>query len=164
MPGIKLDVGGGRNPEPGFKVLDIVSAPHVDYVCPSWDTPLEDRSVASLRARHFLEHLTLAEAVATLKEWHRIMLPDGAIDVTVPDILYHAKQLTMEGQSDFVPHSNFDHAMASFYGWQKKGEAMAHKWGYTPKTLVKLFLDSKFDVVLMPCRACDIVVHARKPR
>lgn len=162
--GIKLDVGGGRNPEPGFKILDIEQRPGVDYVCPAWDTPLEDNSVSEIRARHFLEHLSLAEAKSTLKEWLRILVPDGFATVTVPNILYHARQLTMSGQSKFVPHSNYEHAMAGFYGWQKHGDTMAHKWGYTPSSLIELVTESGFDVARLPARECDIIVHARKPK
>lgn len=131
-------------------------------MCPAWATPLEDNSVASLRARHFLEHLTFEQACKTMIEWRRIVMPDGELNVTVPNILFHARQLTMGGTSPFVPTSNFNHAIAGFYGWQVKGETMGHRWGYTPKTLLHLFQSNRFDAVIMPSRECDIVVHARK--
>jgi len=162
--GIKLDVGGGRNPAPGFKVLDIEDRPGVDYVCPAWKTPLKDNSVSEINARHFLEHLTLEEAKKTMVEWLRILEPGAFATVTVPDILYHARQLTMPGRSQFVPQSNFEHAMAGFYGWQKQGETMGHRYGYTRTTLLELMTHHGFNTIAMPSRKCDIVVHARKPK
>jgi hypothetical protein len=159
--GIKLDVGGGRNPLPGYKTLDIVQLGKTDYVCPAWSTPLADGSVEALYARHFLEHLTLAEAKKTLKEWHRIMAPGAVAAVTVPDLAYHARQLFATGSSEFVKgRSNFDHAIAGFYGWQEQGEEMGHRYGYTPGTLCALFAASDFETSMEPSRKCDIVLRA----
>lgn len=164
MAGVKLDVGGSRNPKSGYKVLDVLWAEHVDYVCPAWSTPLKDGEVTDLHARHFLEHLSPAEARKTLKEWMRIMAPDTVAEVTVPDLLYHARQLTMPGKSEFLPHeTNFNHALSSIYGWQEHGDFMSHKWGYTPQTLRELFRKAGFEVTVVEIRACDICIRARKP-
>lgn len=160
---MNLDVGGARAPEPGYKVLDLVDGSDVDYVCPAWDTPIEDGIVQKLRARHFFEHLTPEEARQTLMEWRRILAADGVITVTVPNLLYHAKQLTMPGMSEFVPeHTNYEHAINSIYGWQDRGEHMGHKWGYTSVTLVEVFRAAGFAVEAVECRECDICIEARK--
>lgn len=160
---MKLDVGGGRNPAEGYKVLDIVDGPHVDYVCPAWDTPIQDGVVQELRARHFFEHLSPEEARQTLQEWRRILAPKGTIIVTVPDLLYHAKQLTMGGMSEFLPeHTNFDHAINSIFGWRDHGEHMGHQWGYTMLTLTDAFVRAGFAVERQQSRECDICIRARK--
>ena len=160
---MKLDVGGGRAPAPDYKVLDLIDGPHVDYVCPAWDTPIEDGVVEELRARHFFEHLSPEEARQTLAEWRRILAADGVITVTVPNLLYHANQLTMTGMSEFVPeHTNYEHAINSIYGWQGSGEYMGHKWGYTAITLAEVFIAAGFVVKPVDCRACDICIEARK--
>lgn len=160
---MRLDVGGARNPEPGFKVLDLLPGDHVDYVCPAWDTPIDDNAVKYLRARHFLEHLSPAEARATLVEWKRILAPGGVAFITVPNLLYHAKQLSMPGASEFLPHvSNFEHAINSIYGWREAGEHMGHQWGYTPQTLKQLFEEAGFICTPLECRECDIYVEVRK--
>lgn len=160
---MNLDVGGARAPEPGYKVLDLIDGSDVDYVCPAWDTPIEDGIVQKLRARHFFEHLSPEEARQTLMEWRRILAADGVITVTVPDLLYHAKQLTMDGMSEFLPHeTNFDHAISSIYGWQDRGKHMGHQWGYTPTSFVALFEAHGFHAELVDCRACDICMEATK--
>lgn len=162
---MKLDVGGGKNPKPGFKVLDLMAEGEVDYACPSWATPIKDDEVTELNARHFFEHLSPDEARKTLKEWYRIMAPGAKATVTTPNLLYHAKQLSMPGRSEFLPdRTNFEHAINSLYGWRDFGEFMGHQWGYTPETLIKLFKSAGFEVKELPCRACDILVEARKPK
>jgi predicted SAM-dependent methyltransferase len=160
---MRLDVGGGRNPEPGFKVLDIEQRKGVDYVCPAWDTPIDDGAVHELRARHVFEHFSPEEARKVLTEWHRIVSNDGEIEVIVPDLLYHAKQLFMTGASKFLPHeTNFNHAINSIFGWRDHGEVMGHKWGYTRVTLAELFEQHGFEVRFVADRECDIHIRARK--
>ena len=92
------------------------------------------------------------------------VMPGAVATITVPDLKYHCMQLFMSGQSEFLPeHTNFDHAINSIYGWQEHGKEMAHKWGYTAETLVTLLREHGFEVKMVPCRACDICVKARKP-
>lgn len=160
---MKLDVGGGRAPAPGYTVLDIEARPGVDIVAPAWDTKLAACSVEEIRARHVFEHFSLAEAKLVLIEWQRILTDDGMVTVTVPDLNYHARQMFMPGQSEFCPQrTNFEHAIAGFYGWQERGEVMGHRYGYTPEMLYQLVKEAGFRVDIEPSRACDIVVIARK--
>lgn len=161
---LKLDIGGGRNPEPGFKVVDIVAGPHVDYVCPAWDIPLPDGSVAYIHARHMLEHLIPKDCQRTLLEWKRLLSSQGTVEAIVPDLLYHAKQLTMKGMSKWHPprRSNFQHAMDSIYGRFDIGDGMEHKWGYTRATFKRVFESAGFAAALLPSRECDIRIIASK--
>lgn len=58
--GIRLDIGGGQDPMPGFVNIDVLDLPEVDIV---WDIertpwPLPDECVTSAVASHVLEHLT----------------------------------------------------------------------------------------------------------
>jgi SAM-dependent methyltransferase len=57
--GIKLDIGCGNDPMPGFVGMDILDLPNVDIV---WDLentpwPLPDECVLSAVASHILEHI-----------------------------------------------------------------------------------------------------------
>jgi len=57
--GIKLDIACGQNKRPGFKGVDIVPGPEVDFV---WDLeqfpwkPFADNSVVEAYAAHYVEH------------------------------------------------------------------------------------------------------------
>ena len=57
---IRLEIGGGKDPNPGFVNIDILDLPQVDIV---WDIertpwPLPSNIVSSAVASHVLEHLT----------------------------------------------------------------------------------------------------------
>lgn len=164
MPGIYLDVGSGAKRIEGYQYLDKVHCPGIDYACDAWNTPIPDGTVAHIRARHFLEHLTPKEVNATLIEWRRILEPKGTVWVAVPDLTYHAKQLLEPGHSEYLPHkTNFEHAIASIYGWESEREHMNHKWGYVPKTLKHRFIVAGFMNITLPPpeRECDIILTAR---
>lgn len=78
---------GSRTRYPGWKTLDLVAGPEVDYVgscetLPQFDT----NAIEALYASHVLEHVAYADLPATLKEWHRVLTPGGKIMVAVPDM------------------------------------------------------------------------------
>jgi len=84
---------------------------------PAWELPLQSQTVEEIYSRHFFEHLTPSEADRTLIEWRRVLKLDGKIRMIIPNLLYHCKQIFIEGQSEFVKESNFNHALYSIYGW-----------------------------------------------
>jgi predicted SAM-dependent methyltransferase len=163
---VKLEIGSGRHPKDGYVHLDIdISLPHLEYVCPAWEVPEKDFVFTEIYARHVLEHFTLEQAILAVREWHRLLQVTGTVCVIVPNLGFHARQLTMEGKSEFVNDTNVNHAMAGFYGWQGRGEAHYHRWGYTEQSLKSLFMKNKFDnVIICPCRECDIEAIACKTR
>lgn len=104
---MKLELGSGMHPTPGFVHLDVnPKAPDVDLVGDVrdlrrvrsvdlleldgsgevvYDAPIADGSVEELRAVDVLEHLSYRDTEATLAEWHRVLVPDGRLYVQVPD-------------------------------------------------------------------------------
>ena len=97
-------------------------------------------SVEHIYSRHTIEHLTLYEANKTFKEWYRVLKIGATINIIVPDLKFHAKQLLgiAESNSNSPIKSTLDHAMAGFYGWQRRdrgGLVDLHKWGYTEESL-----------------------------
>jgi predicted SAM-dependent methyltransferase len=147
---MKLHVGCGPKKLDGYRHQDVLAYGHVDYVSPAWSNPEPNETFDEVYARHLLEHLYPWEASRTLTEWHRILKPDGILHLLVPDLEFHCRQLTMEGPSPINPEiSNFDHAMAGFYGWVKEDQLyMAHRWGYTRKTLPS-FLGQWFNKIII---------------
>lgn len=53
--------------------------------------PFPDVSVDFINASHFVEHLTLPQAVGLLVECRRVLRPDGRLRVAVPDLYVLAK-------------------------------------------------------------------------
>ena len=67
--------------------MDLVSDPEVDYVGDCQNLAQFDaNSIEAVYASHVLEHVPFAELQPTLKEWHRVLIPDGKLMVAVPDM------------------------------------------------------------------------------
>jgi len=86
--GIRLDIGGGNNPNPGFVNIDILPLPKVDIV---WDLevtpwPLPDESVITATASHVLEHINPHKGVFinVMNEIWRVLKPEGQFAFVVP--------------------------------------------------------------------------------
>ena len=162
MKELKLEVGCGDIPRPGFEHLDIRKLPGVDIVAPCWAIPRPANHYAEIRARHLLEHCTWAEAMKTLIEFRRVLLPGGFAHIIVPDLAFHCRQFFMDGNSKFIKHSNRKHAMLAFFGWQRN-PADHHKWGWDKKSLEEDLIGAGFNLVkFIPTRECDIEVKAFK--
>jgi SAM-dependent methyltransferase len=81
---LRLNLGGGERPVPGFFSLDCVAATCPDILA-DLNHPLSelpDDSVEAVYARHTLEHV--ARFVELLGELHRVTRPGGTIEVVVP--------------------------------------------------------------------------------
>lgn len=50
-----------------------------------WSLPLPDDSAIEVRAIHALEHVEPAHLVETLSEWRRVLVPGGAVHISVPN-------------------------------------------------------------------------------
>lgn len=123
--GIKIEIGCGESPKPGYLHVDVRKLPGVDIVAPAWDLPLESDSVSSIYSRHVLEHFVRVDGERALREWFRVLEPGGELHLIVPNMDFHLRQW-FEGDREW--------AMGGFWGWQKH-EHDVHKWGYIWETL-----------------------------
>lgn len=145
---IKVEVGAGESPRPGYIQCDIRALPNIDHVCNAWQLPFGDGQVDELYSSHMLEHVTEHEGRLTLKEWARVLRVGGRVEIHVPDLEGHIAQYFHPGQSPVHPNiTNRDHAMLGFYGWQRFPED-AHQWGYTWETLSAKLKESGFERVV----------------
>ena len=85
--GIKLHIGG-REKRDDWMILDVLPAPHVDFVGNCNDLSfLPDASCVEVYASHVLEHLGYdVELPKALLGIHRILKPGGRLRVSVPDL------------------------------------------------------------------------------
>lgn len=89
---IRLHIGGLVVKE-GWWIIDADAKRHdnVDFQLQMHDLHLfPNHSVVALYASHVLEHchyLLNNEVELTLREWHRVLRPDGELFVSVPDLL-----------------------------------------------------------------------------
>lgn len=88
---------GGTQKAPGWEVLNIIPGPHVDHVCNANNlSQFPDDTFSALYASHVLEHFDYVNELSeTLAEWKRILVPGGALHVSVPDMDVLAQLLLM---------------------------------------------------------------------
>jgi SAM-dependent methyltransferase len=82
--GLRLDLGCGPRPRPGFFGVDHLEMPGISIVA-NLNEPLSelpDNCVSEIYTRHTLEHVT--ELLPLMRELHRVTRPDGRIEVVVP--------------------------------------------------------------------------------
>jgi glycosyltransferase involved in cell wall biosynthesis len=78
---LKIDIGGGLNPYPGYITVDMRS--NADYVADlNEGIPLPDNSVGVLNASHILEHLH--DKHKAMSEIHRVLAHGGWAFIEVP--------------------------------------------------------------------------------
>lgn len=81
---LRLDIGCGPSPTPGFYGVDIADLPGVDIAADlNLGLPdLPDNSVREIVTNHCLEHVS--EFMDLMRDLHRVTAPGGRITVTVP--------------------------------------------------------------------------------
>lgn len=86
MDKIKLHLGCGTRYIPGFVHIDLADYPHIDYRHNVSDLSMfEDNSIELIYGCHILEHFKRYDIENVLKEWYRILLPNGVLRLAVPD-------------------------------------------------------------------------------
>ncbi len=142
---MRVEVGSGGSPMPGYIHCDLCASPHVELVCTASAIPFKHESIDEIYARHVLEHLTLQEAKLALMNWRGALRSGGRVDINVPDLKKTIRQLGKRGYSPYLNArvSNRDHAMGSIYGWQNNDRDL-HKWGYTHESLSQILREAGF--------------------
>jgi predicted SAM-dependent methyltransferase len=79
---------GGRDPQPGWEILDVNPGSHVDHVGNANDlSRFADGTFTEIYASHVLEHFDYLHTLpAVLKEWRRVLAPGGVLRLSVPDL------------------------------------------------------------------------------
>lgn len=143
--------------------LDINEAVKPDIVASMIDMHMvEDNSFDALYSSHNVEHLFRHQVPVALKEFFRVLKPEGKFVVTLPDV---------QAVSAFIAEGTLDEALYQspagpiapidiLYGWTKSiaegNHFMAHKTGFTAKTLAKHMLSAGFSNVQVNRRWLDL--------
>ena len=116
---LKIDIGCGPNKKPGFKGMDILQLPGVDFVVDleKGFSFLEDNSVDEFYTAHFLEHIDNFELV--MGEIYRTLKPGGICTVFVPHFSnpYYYSDYT---HKRFFGLYSFDYFSATDTGFRRK--------------------------------------------
>lgn len=78
---LKLNIGGGDIPLPGFRTIDRKTGGEAYPL----NSDVADGSVDEIRASHILEHFSHRDVPKVLAYWVRLLKPGGLLKVAVPD-------------------------------------------------------------------------------
>ena len=126
---IRLDIDPGNEPDSIGSMLDMAA--------------VADASVDAIYSAHNIEHVHAHEVSQVLKEFFRVLKPDGFLVVTCPD-LQSVCQLVAEDKLSEVAYTSqagpitpldiiYGHVASLVTGYHY----MAHKTGFTLKTLIQ---------------------------
>ena len=83
---MKLHLGCGKRFIPGYVHIDAVDYPHIDHITTIDNLSfIGDNSVDVIYNCHVLEHFKRRDVSRVLKEWRRVLKPDGILRVSVPN-------------------------------------------------------------------------------
>lgn len=135
---MKLEIGAGHRPTPGYVATDINPFDEIVQVCPAWQ--IDGINVDEVLALGVIEHLTFAQVAWTFAHVKRLLLPGGVFLFDVPDLPVWCGYLT--GESPFPR----DHVLKTIYGWQRwPGDE--HKSGWDAETLTAELHGAGFESV-----------------
>ena len=154
---IRFDVDSGCNPNVVGSMIDM----HM----------FEDNTFDAIFSSHNFEHLFFHEAELASNEFFRVLRPTGYVFLLCPDIMSVCEGILKNGPDSVLyktasgmPISPIDVIYGHRPSIQNGNEFMAHKYGYSEKTLTSVFRKSGFaniatltrknhyDIVLIACR------------
>lgn len=136
---MKLNLGCGRNPMPGFINVDIVKYPGVDVIADVLKLPYENGTVDSIYAKDLIEHFNYQDVKPLLREWSRVLKKNGTITLEFPDALKHC-QMLVSGKW------NIEKFNYQFFSEREPGQTPGedwnlHKCAFTDELIIKVLAD-----------------------
>jgi predicted SAM-dependent methyltransferase len=138
---LRLNIGAGEYPLPGFVSLDSDPACHPDVVWTVPPLPFQAGEVAEVYMGHLFEHLRPDAGRALLAECYRVLVPGGRLGVVVPDTrVIMARWLGGAATTVPGPHNRRQYAIADLDDVCElllfsTCQATPHLWAYDAGTL-----------------------------
>lgn len=124
-PPLKIEVGSGYNPHPGYKHLDVRKGlPELDYVCDfsKEKLPFKDGVIAEILANHVIEHISTRKLRFVVAEWARVLKPGGKLVLRTPNLRFICEkylkgETTPEwpGDEDYIKQNLSDEITPSWW-------------------------------------------------
>lgn len=99
LPGIKIELGCGANPQPGFIACDARRMRGVAHVFDfgSQRFPFKDGAAAAVLMNHSIEHVSYRVLPHVLNECRRVLTPGGRLIIRTPDLRFIC-EMYLEGR------------------------------------------------------------------
>lgn len=134
--------------------------------------PVMSNSIDAIYSSHNLEHVFPHEVSAVLKEFFRVLKPDGLCVIGVPDLLQVASLIAQDKLEDtaYLSPAGPITPLDMLYGLRtalRRGQHyMAHKTGFTPKTLGQALMQAGFKWVEYTQQnfALNVIAYPQVPK
>jgi predicted SAM-dependent methyltransferase len=146
VKGMKLDIGSG-NPDQGeiqpegFVLNDAEPHRNIDLVCDIRDLLqfIPEGYCSVIRASHIMEHFGTKEVPTILGIIHKLLKPQGKLEIFVPNFVWHS-QLLLSGNDEIAVHYAFGGQL---------DEYDFHKTAFSPRILKKVVEENGFNILRM---------------
>jgi len=143
---VRLNLGCGHVPLPGFVNVDMRELPGVDIIAPIGDVPIERGSVTEIFSSHLLEHFPQEELRRNLLPyWGSLLMPEGIFRAVVPD---GEAMLAKAADGSYA----FDDFREVLFGSQDYTGDFHYNM-FTPDSLSELLREAGFRDIAVPARA-----------
>lgn len=134
-----LNLGSGDKPLKDYINIDSRKECNPDLVCDIRKLPYGDNSVDRILGSDIIEHVGRLEVETVLKEWYRVLKPDGILIIKTPnvDTIIDAYQ---------VKKISFEELVRKLYGNQTYVED-THRTGFNPENLKQLLVSVGFKII-----------------
>lgn len=140
----KLNLGCGFDKRPGFLNIDINSFHGPDLLCDITKLdPLPSSYYDYILAKDILEHIPRPKCLDTLREWNRVLIMGGILELQVPNVIGVLELLCRRKNQNYEMHQKL---VQCLFGTQAY-EGDYHYNGFTEITLRKLLADSGFNIL-----------------
>jgi predicted SAM-dependent methyltransferase len=178
---IVLNVGCGYSARPGLHPafqsdewkelrLDIDPSVNPDIVCSMTDMhPVESNSIDAIWSSHNIEHLHRHEVPVALSEFMRVLQPGGQLVLAMPDLQKVAELVASDALEDEAysspagPITPLDMIFGHTPSLARGNYYMAHKTGFTARTLGRLLAEAGFAGVTVQRDGFNLWARAYKP-
>lgn len=141
---VKLELGAGHRPTPGYEHNDLHPFEHVEHVGSPWMLELPDGSVDEVLALGLIEHLTFYQACDTFRNVHRMLRVGGEFLFDVPDYPVWARYY-LDALNGVETPVTMEHIRKTLFGWARwPGDE--HKYGWDLVHLTETLHDCGFFV------------------
>jgi glycosyltransferase involved in cell wall biosynthesis len=164
MP-VKINLGSGGSPLKGYINVDATPTRlgiTPDIICDIRNLSIFDDNYADeIIAIHVIEHFWRWEVLDILKEWLRVLKPEGKLILECPNLISACKEILANPDATTGPGPEGQRTMWCLYGDPvHQDPLMCHRWLYTPQSLGQLLRESGLiDVINEPA-----VFKLREPR
>jgi predicted SAM-dependent methyltransferase len=156
---MKLNLGCGLDKKQGYINIDIRKEVKPDLI---WNLenipyPFESNSIEEIIAKDVLEHFPFRKVENILKEWFRILKPQGKLYIQTPDLIAICYKVILNNNYTWKDISYW------VYGGQDYNENF-HKSGFTIPTIRKLLESIGFKIEKIENDGgTNLICHCIKP-